>query len=55
MSARIAFGLSRPESRVFTDLMSARRDFGITFFFGMPHGVCDEKKSIPHAPKLSDS
>jgi len=50
MSARMAFGLSRPESRVFTDLMSARRDFGIPFFFGMPHGVCDEKKRIPEAP-----
>jgi hypothetical protein len=55
MSARIAFGFSRPESRVFTDLMSARRDFGIPFFFGMPNGVCDEKKSIPHDSKLSDS
>jgi hypothetical protein len=55
MSARIAFGLSRPESRVFTDLRSARRDFGIPFFFGMPNGVCGEKKSIPHASKLSDS
>jgi len=55
MSESIAFGLSRPESRVFTDLMSARRDFGIPFFFGMPKGVSDEKKSIPHDPKLSDS
>jgi len=55
MSERIAFGLSRPESRVFTALMSARRDFGIPFFFGMPKGVSDEKKSIPHDPKLSDS
>ena len=55
MSERIAFGLSRPESRVFTALMSARRDFGIPFFFGMPKGVSDEKKSIPHDSKLSDS
>src|SRR5207245_11246059 len=55
MSERIAFGLSRPESRVFTALMSARRDFGIPFFFGMPKGVSDEKKSIPHGSKLSDS
>jgi len=36
-------------------LMSARRDFGIPFFFGMPNGVSDEKKSIPHDSKLSDS
>src|SRR5436853_7861751 len=38
MSERIAFGLSRPASRGLTDLLSARRDFGIPFFFGMPQG-----------------
>src|SRR5438128_11118037 len=39
MSEGIAFGLSRPDSRVVTACMSARRDFGIPSFSGMPRGV----------------
>src|SRR6266571_3153445 len=41
MSERIAFGLSRPESRVFTALMSARRDFGILEAFGPKFAFAD--------------
>jgi hypothetical protein len=47
MSASIAFGFSIPERRVFTDLMSARRDFGGPADFGMPTVGPDEKKSVP--------
>src|SRR5207245_9512379 len=46
MSERIAFGLSRPASRVVTALMSARWDFGIPLFFGLPNAFRDEKKSV---------
>src|SRR5438309_11891406 len=37
-SERMALGHSRPESRVCTDLMSARRVVGIDFFFGVLEG-----------------
>ncbi len=47
MSASIAFGFSIPERRVFTDLMSARRDFGGPTDFGMSTDGTDEKKSVP--------
>src|SRR5207245_2507029 len=39
MSERIAFGLSRPECRVFTDLMSVWWDFVLQFFLGVAAGV----------------
>src|SRR5207245_11167027 len=39
MSARIDFGLSRPELRVFTSLMSVWWDFVLQFFLGVAAGV----------------
>src|SRR5438132_2209060 len=44
MSERIVFGVSRPESGVFTALMSVGTDSGTPCFFAMPKdGSVDEK------------